>query len=122
MINWLKGFGFGLMMILTSLAIIFFANGVVITMTGAEIAKYHLFVMLFLTWFIEVIILIPYGSIPLKITWNAFVARSVFVWGPVGVGWYLAHHMSALVFWLGLIISSTCVGYNIVVTNVQKKT
>ncbi len=118
--NWLKGFGIGLLMIIVAFVTAFVADLTVIVQTGDQVPLYHLFVILLVTWFCEVIILIPYGSIPRKVTWDAFLARSVFVWLPVGAGWYLAHNVSASAFLVGLIISSTCVGYNIVVTNVER--
>ena len=120
-INWLKGFGVGLVLIVVAALTSLFTNALVTIQTGSDMGGYHSSVFFFVVWACEVGILLPYGSLPLKITRSAFLARSVFVWGPVGVGWYLAHHIVGPAFGIGLIISSTCVGYNLVVTNIQKK-
>lgn len=118
--NWLKGFGIGLVMIWVGLAIIFIAEFIA-AMNGSRVGLYNDLVLMIGIWFIEVILLIPRGSLPQRVTLSAFVARSVFVWLPVLVGWYLAYHWRISALGVGLLVSSTCVGYNIIVTRAKKK-
>jgi hypothetical protein len=119
--NWALGFVVGIVMIaLASLTVAAAFITVFVQTGGFEIPLYHIHLLLLITWFIQVVAFIPFGSISHTVSWNSFMARSIFVWMPIGLGWYLAHHVALLTFWMGLIISSTCVGYNMVV-HAQKK-
>ena len=120
--NWIKGFLVGLVLIVVAFGALVTIADLVHVTSDIEIGLYHSYVLLLGSWFVEVILLLPYGALPRNRTADAFMARSVFVWMPVCGGWYLAYHWSISALWVGLIISSTCVGYNLVVTTVQKKT
>lgn len=120
--NWIKGFLVGLVLIVVAFGALVTIADLVHATSDIEIGLYNSYVLLLGSWFAEVILLLPYGALPRNRTVNAFMARSVFVWMPVCGGWYLAYHWSITALWVGLIISSTCVGYNLVVTTVQKKT
>ena len=85
-------------------------------MSGDVFQPFYGVVVLVIVWFIEVLILKPYGSVPLGRTASAFFTISTFVWGPVFIGLLIAFHMNMLGLWVGFMISATFVGYNIVVT------
>ena len=85
-------------------------------MSGDVFQPFYGAVVLVIVWFIEVLILKPYGSVPLGRTASAFFTISTFVWGPVFIGLFIAFHMNMLGLLVGFMISATFVGYNIVVT------
>ncbi|MFZ2187512.1 MAG: hypothetical protein WAV46_02685 [Candidatus Moraniibacteriota bacterium] len=120
--NWLKGLIIGLMIMGCTL-ILMFASLLIIWMAGGnELSLRQLLMGVLLSWFLEVVILIPLGSLPREVNRNAFLARAIFVWLPVSGGWFLMlQGMPLWVFPAGMLISSTCVGYNMMVTHEKKK-
>lgn len=117
--NWLKGSGVGIM-IMVSVSIIIFLTDAMIVLVLNIVPTHNLLTATMIVWFVVVIALSPYGSVPMASTASAFFARIVFVWLPITLGWFLFQKgMSLWFFSIGLYISSTCAGYNIVVTHAR---
>jgi len=121
--NWLKGFGVGLLIMLFVSVIIFVIETVAILASGGNTPPtYNILTGVLVIWFLVVIALSPYGSMPMQSTINASCARFVFIFLPISLGWFLFQIGASLwVFSVGMYISSTCVGYNIVVVRGRKK-
>ena len=109
--------------LLVGLVLLLIANGITLIMyltylgvSGDVFLPFYGVVGLVIVWFIEILLLKPYGSVPLGRTASAFFTISTFIWGPVFAGLFVAFYVSTLWLWIGFIISATFVGYNMVVT------
>ena len=112
--TFLKAFSIGIGIILGAFLFMFLATLVLMAQSGNEPSLYRGMHMFVTGWFVTVLICIPAGSLPLTGTWGALCARWFFVWIPTILGWYLFFKVGGPFLVIGMLVSSTFVGYNIV--------
>lgn len=115
MLTWVKGFLFGIIMVCIATTIGLVAN-IIIEIIRGDGAMVSIYFTTFVIWISEKEALEKLGKIPDRATWDAFCSRVVFYWTPVILGWYIAVNFYSFAFWIGLIISSTFVGYQAIAT------
>lgn len=120
MLTWIKGFVFGLIMIVLATMIALVTNVAIEVMKGDGV-MISLFFTILVVWSMAVMLLIILEKNPHTATTHSLYTRVALYWTPITLGWVTASHFYAFAFWIGLIISSTFVGYQVIVTRMKKK-
>jgi hypothetical protein len=105
------GFLIGFLLLLVTNVITLLTYSVYLYVSADEFRPFYGIMGIVVVYLIEVSLLVPFGSLP-----SGRAARIVFVWGPVIVGWFVAYYVNMLGLFVGLMVSATCVGYNMMVT------
>ncbi len=120
---YLKSFGLGFLMYLVTTFLAATVTGLTAgpDLSNAEFTVRIFYTMLFV-WTSAVGAFLLMNIRKIKVTLRAFVARSVFLWGPIGIGWFLMVSEGKMQFFLlGVFISSTLFWYEVLVMRQRAK-